>query len=130
MRLPAILGIILLTVRLGLAQPGAADWLNSHDFGASGSAFETTAKTLQVLASDAAMANGGEPNSLRKHYVFARYLVNCNAYGERVEDFKREIREAQAAGIDGFDLRCGAGVVCYRFLTASVTEDRTPRDGG
>jgi len=21
-------------------------------------------------------------------------------------------------------------VICYRFLTASVTEDRTPRDGG
>ena len=35
-------------------------------------------------------------------------MVCFAAYGERVEDYEREIREAQAAGIDGFALNCGA----------------------
>ncbi len=64
---------------------------------------------LQVAVCDAAMANGGEPNGLRRHYVFAHYMVCFAAYGERVEDYQREIREARAAGIDGFDMSCAAG---------------------
>lgn len=43
-----------------------------------------------------------------KHYVFAHYMVCFAAYGESVEDYKREIRQAQVAGIDGFALNCGA----------------------
>ena len=53
-------------------------------------------------------ANDGERSSLRKHHVFAHYMVCFAAHGERVEDYKREIQEAQAAGIDGFALNCGA----------------------
>jgi len=50
----------------------------------------------------------GQPRALRKHYVFAHYMVCFAPYGERVEDYKREIQLAQAAGIDGFALNCGA----------------------
>jgi glucan endo-1,3-alpha-glucosidase len=63
---------------------------------------------LQVVVGGAAMANGGEPGRAGKHYVFAHYMVCFAAYGERVEDYQREIREAQSAGIDGFVLNCGA----------------------
>ena len=35
-------------------------------------------------------------------------MVCFAAHGERVEDYKREIQQAQAAGIDGFALNCGA----------------------
>ena len=63
---------------------------------------------LQVMVSHLAAASGGEPNRTRKHYVFAHHMVCFAAYGERVEDYKREIQEAQAAGIDGFALNCGA----------------------
>lgn len=40
--------------------------------------------------------------------VFAHYMVCFATYGEGVENYKREIREAQAAGIDGFALNCGS----------------------
>ncbi|HEY3376748.1 MAG TPA: endo-1,3-alpha-glucanase family glycosylhydrolase [Armatimonadota bacterium] len=43
-----------------------------------------------------------------KHPVFAHYMVCFAAYGENVEGYKREMREAQAAGIDGFALSEGA----------------------
>ncbi len=42
------------------------------------------------------------------HYVFAHYMVCFATYGETVEGYKREIQEAQAAGIDGFALNVGA----------------------
>ena len=45
MKSSAILGIILLTVRLGLPQAYSAESVNARDFGASGSKFETTATT-------------------------------------------------------------------------------------
>lgn len=40
--------------------------------------------------------------------VFAHYMVCFATYGEGVKNYKREIREAQAAGIDGFALNCGS----------------------
>ena len=43
-----------------------------------------------------------------RHCVFAHYMVCFAAQGEKVDDYKREIRQAQAAGIDGFALNCGA----------------------
>ena len=43
-----------------------------------------------------------------KHFVCAHYMVCYATYGDRVEDYKREIQEAQAAGIDGFALEVGA----------------------
>lgn len=42
------------------------------------------------------------------HYVFAHYMVCFATYGESVEGYKREIVEAQSAGIDGFALNIGA----------------------
>ncbi len=56
----------------------------------------------------ATAAMGAESNAPKRHYVFAHYMVCFAAQGERVEDYKREIRQAQAAGIDGFALNCGA----------------------
>lgn len=63
---------------------------------------------FQLMAGPLAAANGEEPNRVRKHDVFAHYMVCFAAYGERVEDYKREIQVAQAVGIDGFALNCGA----------------------
>ena len=42
------------------------------------------------------------------HYVFAHYMVCFATYGESIEGYKREILQAQAAGIDGFALNVGA----------------------
>jgi len=42
------------------------------------------------------------------HYVFAHYMVCYATYGATVGAYKREIQEAQAAGIDGFALNVGA----------------------
>jgi glucan endo-1,3-alpha-glucosidase len=42
------------------------------------------------------------------HYVFAHYMVCYATYDESVDAYKREIQEAQAAGIDGFALNIGA----------------------
>ena len=42
------------------------------------------------------------------HFVFAHYMVCFATYGESVDGYKREIQEAQAAGIDGFALNVGA----------------------
>ena len=41
------------------------------------------------------------------HYVFAHYMVCFAAYGQTVDGYKQEIRDAQAAGIDGFALNVG-----------------------
>ena len=43
-----------------------------------------------------------------QHLVFAHYMVCFATYGETVDAYKREIQEAQAAGIDGFALNVGA----------------------
>lgn len=56
----------------------------------------------------AAAVAGREGADSRRHLVFAHYMVCFAAHGERVEDYRREIRQAQAAGIDGFALNCGA----------------------
>jgi glucan endo-1,3-alpha-glucosidase len=43
-----------------------------------------------------------------RHYVFAHYMVCFATYGETLDGYKREIQDAQAAGIDGFALNVGA----------------------
>ncbi|MDR3709877.1 MAG: endo-1,3-alpha-glucanase family glycosylhydrolase [Capsulimonadaceae bacterium] len=43
-----------------------------------------------------------------KHAVFAHYMVCFATYGESIDGYKRDILEAQAAGIDGFALNEGA----------------------
>ena len=42
------------------------------------------------------------------HYVFAHYMVCYGTYGNTVQGFEKDIRDAQAAGIDGFALDMGA----------------------
>lgn len=41
------------------------------------------------------------------HYVFAHYMVAYALYGQTLGAYRREIQEAQAAGIDGFALDVG-----------------------
>ncbi|MGO8748042.1 MAG: endo-1,3-alpha-glucanase family glycosylhydrolase [Thermoguttaceae bacterium] len=69
---------------------------------------QATVVLLLLPAGLAAVATATEPGPSKRHFVFAHYMVCFAAQGERVEDYKREIREAQAAGIDGFALNCGA----------------------
>jgi len=42
------------------------------------------------------------------HYVFAHYMVCFPTYSETIQGYQREIKEAQAAGLDGFVLDVGA----------------------
>jgi len=42
------------------------------------------------------------------HYVFAHYMVCFSTYGQTLDGYKRDIQEAQAAGLDGFALNVGA----------------------
>ncbi len=69
---------------------------------------QATVLLLLLPAGLAAVATATEPGPPKRHFVFAHYMVCFAAQGERVEDYKREIQEAQAAGIDGFALNCGA----------------------
>jgi glucan endo-1,3-alpha-glucosidase len=50
----------------------------------------------------------GSSRAAAPHFVFAHYMVCFATYGENVDAYKREIQEAQAAGIDGFALNVGA----------------------
>jgi glucan endo-1,3-alpha-glucosidase len=50
----------------------------------------------------------GSTQAATTHYVFAHYMVCFATYGETVDAYKKEIQEAQAAGIDGFALNVGA----------------------
>jgi hypothetical protein len=64
--------------------------------------------TLALLASgQQAVARTSE------RQVFAHYMVCIPTYGgaSKIEDYQREIRDAQAAGIDGFALNCGGWTV-------------------
>jgi len=70
-------------------------------FKSSGFAFFT----LVSLLAHAATQESATPAPKR---VFAHYMVCFATYGEGVNNYKREIREAQAAGIDGFALNCGS----------------------
>ena len=46
--------------------------------------------------------------SVGNHLVFAHYMVCFATYGATVDGYKRDILEAQAAGLDGFALNVGA----------------------
>lgn len=70
--------------------------------------WQATVAMLLLPACPAPTAIAAEPAAPKRHYVFAHYMVCFAAQGERADDYKREIREAQAAGIDGFALNCGA----------------------
>jgi glucan endo-1,3-alpha-glucosidase len=45
--------------------------------------------------------------SAGSHQVFAHYMVCYATYGETIQGYEREIKEAQATGIDGFILDIG-----------------------
>ena len=75
---------------------------------AAGSIISSTNAVLTVLVPTNAVAGG-------PHYVFAHYMVCYATYGDfaantnlTIAGYKREIQEAQAAGIDGFVLDVGA----------------------
>lgn len=57
-----------------------------------------------------------------------RNLVCFAAHGERVEDYKREIREAQAAGIDGFASTAGPGTMSLTIPDAAKPSTRLPKN--
>lgn len=66
---------------------------------------------LMLSRADQTVAQGsGEKTtaSRDRHYVFSHYMVCYATYGESLVGYKREIREAQAAGIDGFALNVDA----------------------
>jgi glucan endo-1,3-alpha-glucosidase len=53
--------------------------------------------------------------------VFAHYMVCNRDYGGSVAGYERDIKEAQAAGIDGFVLNCGSwSNEVYQVNTASM----------
>lgn len=47
-------------------------------------------------------------NAANPHYVFAHYMVCFASYGATLQGYEQDIRDAQAAGIDGFALDEGA----------------------
>jgi glucan endo-1,3-alpha-glucosidase len=62
---------------------------------------------LLQATGEAAASDGRSPLPEKK--VFAHYMVCCPTAGgsATVDDYKREIKEAQKRGIDGFALNCG-----------------------
>lgn len=59
-----------------------------------------------------------------RKYVFAHYMVCIPTYGpsSKVEDYQREIRTAQANGIDGFALNCGNWTVKEAYYKKRVLQ--------
>jgi hypothetical protein len=64
----------------------------------------STALAAQVSTSD----QPARSSTASQHLVFAHYMVCYATHSESLESYQREIREAQAAGIDGFALNVGA----------------------
>ena len=66
---------------------------------------------LLVLAFSSALTLGAEekdaPQPVKQ--VFAHYMICIPTYGgsQKLEDYQREIKDAQQRGIDGFALNCG-----------------------
>lgn len=70
--------------------------------------FTSCCLALFALAGLLAHAAPQDSTKPAPKHVFAHYMVCFATYGEGVKNYKREIREAQAAGIDGFALNCGS----------------------
>ena len=79
-------------------------------------------------ASKAALSSG-KPGSLTaaaaasapSHLVFAHYVMAARDYGGSVAGYEHDIQDAQAAGLDGFALNCGAwNAGNYKADTASM----------
>jgi hypothetical protein len=64
---------------------------------------------LALLQTTVVAAPADGPISLPEKKVFAHYMVCCPTAGgsAALDDYKREIEEAQKRGIDGFALNCG-----------------------
>ncbi len=65
--------------------------------------FEVRCFSLLALFVTMSTARAGTP-----HYVFAHYMVCYSDYGATVQGYEHDIRDAQAAGLDGFALDLGA----------------------
>ena len=77
---------------------------------------------LLSLAATAQLSNIRENIGEENKLVFAHYMVCCPTAGHdaSVDDFKKEIREAQSRGIDGFALNCGGWSVNEPHYKARV----------
>jgi hypothetical protein len=62
-----------------------------------------------LLQATVACGVGDSPNPAPEKKVFAHYMVCCPTAGPSasLDEYKREIQEAQKRGIDGFALNCG-----------------------
>jgi hypothetical protein len=105
MRLPAILGIIVLTVRLGLPQAYSAESVNARDVGASGSKFETTAATTAdsqqiVVASlgDFKVGQGVMISKCHPHFEHCILKAPDNPFGEPPLGDAAELRGYDGTG--------------------------------
>jgi glucan endo-1,3-alpha-glucosidase len=79
---------------------------------------------LAGLAITMIFGAGVLPAEAAPKYVFAHYMVCCSRDGHNatVDQLAQEIREAQAAGIDGFVLNCGgwANTPYYQSVSAQM----------
>jgi glucan endo-1,3-alpha-glucosidase len=81
------------------------------------------AATSKDLASDTESLKQDAATTAKARYVFAHYMVAIRTYGGSIDGYVREIREAKAAGIDGFALNLGAWRDAnYRTDVASLYE--------
>jgi glucan endo-1,3-alpha-glucosidase len=65
-----------------------------------------------------------------QHYVFAHYMVCFAIYGDSLDGYKRELRAAQDAGIDGFVLNVGAWTNNPSYVLRTKTIFQAARDLG
>ena len=87
----------------------------SHASAASSTPAITARSGAAVTAASAAAA-GASP-----HLVFAHYVMAARDYGGSVAGYEHDIQDAQAAGVDGFALNCGAwNAANYKADTASM----------
>jgi glucan endo-1,3-alpha-glucosidase len=60
------------------------------------------------------------PNVLPAKKVFAHYMLCCGSFGDTVDAYARDIRMAQAMGLDGFALNAGSWDANYRGSAARM----------
>lgn len=67
------------------------------------------AATVSLCVTLSAFAADNDAAAKPAHTVFAHYMVCIPTYGgaQKLEDYQREIKDAQQRGIDGFALNCG-----------------------
>ncbi len=77
------------------------------------------AASLLALAFSVAASHSSQAQTPPR-LVFAHYMVALPDYNNGVEGYKQDIRDAQAAGLDGFALNCGAWSADSNYQTRSA----------